>query len=123
MYASENVFGGFQYYVDFFAYGRIALFLALDWPDFIQLSLPIEDDQMLQTVRNGIQSFEIINKILECLKTGMKGVIQDMSKLSKVKITRSDLISSGIPNDWFMDSPDCDWNTVQCENFNCQNLQ
>ena len=59
MYASENAFGGWQGLVDFFAYGRIHLFLALDWSDFIQLSfMPIGDDQMLETVRNGIQSFQ-----------------------------------------------------------------
>ena len=126
MYASENVFGGNQYEVDFFAYGRIHLFLALDWSDFIQLSfMPIEDDQMLETVRNGIQSFKIIKKILKSLKTGDKGIIRDMdmSKLSKVKITRSDLISSGIPSNWFMDSLDCDRDTIQTENFHCQSLQ
>ena len=119
MYASENVFGGNQLQVDLFAYGRIHLFLALDWSDFI------EDDQMLETVRNGIKSFEIIKKILECLKTGNKGYIEDMemSKLSKVKITRSDLISSGIPSNWFMDSLNCDRDTIQTENFHCQSLQ
>ncbi len=123
MYASENVFGGEQWQVDYFAYGRIHLFLALDWSDFIQLSfMPIEDDQMLQTVRNGIQSFEIIKKILKCLKTGIKDYI-DMSKLSKLKIIRSDLISSGIPSNWFMDSLDSDRDTIQSENFNCKNLK
>ena len=126
MYASENAFGGEQYQVDLFAYGRICLFLALDWSDFIQLSfMPIEDDQLLQTVRNGIRSFEIIKKILKSLKTGYKGSLSnmDMSKLKKVKITRSDLISSGIPSNWFMDSLDCDQDTIQSENFNCQNLK
>ena len=73
MYASENAFGGCQEHRDNYAYGRICLFLALDWSDFIQLSfMPIEDDQMLQSVRNGIQSFEIIKQILKCLKTGYK---------------------------------------------------
>ena len=123
MYASENVFGGKQNRVDYFAYGRIRLFLALDWPDFIQLSfMPIEDDQMLQTVRNGIQSFKIIKKILKCLRTGSK-TLGDMSELSKLKITRSDLISAGIPSNWFMDSLDCDRDTIQTENFHCQSLQ
>ena len=52
MYASENAFGGKQLAVDRFAYGRICLFLALDYPDFIQLSfMPIEDDQLLENVR------------------------------------------------------------------------
>ena len=126
MYASENVFGGHQWDVDSFAYGRIHLFLALDYPDFIQLSfMPIEDDQMLKTVRNGIKSFKIIKKILKHLKTGDKGKIEhmDMSKLSKVKISRSDLIASGIPSNWFMDSLDCDRDTIQTENFHCQSLQ
>ena len=123
MYASENAFGGEQWKMDYFAYGRICLFLALDWSDFIQLSfMPIEDDQMLETVRNGIQSFEIIKIILKCLKTGYKAWY-DMSELSKVKITRSDLISSGIPSNWFMDSLDCDRDTIQTENFHCQSLQ
>ena len=123
MYASENAFGGEQYQVDLFAYGRICLFLALDWSDFIQLSfMPIEDDQMLKTIRNGIQSFEIIKKILKCLKTGSKKY-SDMSKVAKVKISRSDLISSGIPSKWFMDSLDCDRDTIQTENFHCQSLQ
>ena len=124
MYASENAFGGDQRYMDFFAYGRIHLFLALDWSDFIQLSfMPIEDDQMLETVRNGIQSFKIIKNILKCLKTGYKDNFEDMSKLSKLKITRSDLISAGIPSNWFMDSLDCDRDTIQTENFHCQSLQ
>ena len=123
MYASENAFGGDQWQLDSFAYGRICLFLALDYSDFIQFSfMPIEDDQMLETVRNGIQSFEIIEKILECLKTGYKDY-EDMSKLSKLKITRYDLISSGIPSNWFMDSLDCDRDTIQTENFHCQSLQ
>ena len=124
MYASENVFGGEQIQVDKFAYGRIHLFLALDWSDFFQLSfMPIEDDQMLKTVRNGIRSFEIIKQILKSLKTGYKGDIEDMSELSKVKITRSDLISSGIPDNWFMDSLDCGRDTIQSDNFHCQSLQ
>ena len=125
MYASENAFGGRQWQVDHFAYGRICLFLALDWSDFIQLSfMPIEDDKMLRIVRNGIQSFEIIKEILKCLKTGDKfSSLPDMSELSKVKITRSDLISSGIPSNWFMDSLDCDRDTIQTENFHCQSLQ
>lgn len=124
IYASENAFGGRQVEVDKFAYGRIHLFLALDWSDFIQLSfMPIEDDQMLKTVRNGIRSFEIIKKILKYLKTGYKSAIYDMSKFSKVKITRSDLISSGIPDKWFMDSLDCGRDTIQTENFHCRNLK
>ena len=123
MYASENAFGGHQWQVDYFAFGRICLFLALDYPDFIQLSfMPIEDDKMLRTVRNGIKSFENIKEILECLKTGNKHW-NDMSELKKVKITRSDLISAGIPSNWFMDSLDCDRDTIQTENFHCQSLR
>ena len=123
MYASENAFGGNQWKVDLFAYGRICLFLALDYPDFIQLSfMPIEDDQMLQTIRNGIKSFEIIKEILKSLKTGSKNYFS-MPTLSKMKITRSDLISAGIPSNWFMDSLDCDRDTVQTENYHCQSLQ
>ena len=125
MYASENSFGGFQTDMDSFAYSRICLFLALDYPDFIQLSfMPIEDDKMLETVQNGIHSFEIIKKIWSCLKTGFKSLdMMDMSKLSKLKITRSDLISAGIPSNWFIDSLDCYRDTIQSENFNCGNLR
>ena len=123
MYASENVFGGNQLRVDYYAVGRINLFLALEWSDFIQLSfMPIEDKRMLRTVRNGIRSFEIIPKILRSLRTGTK-YSDDLSKLPKVKITRSDLISAGIPSNWFIDSLDCRRDTIQSENFNCQNLQ
>ena len=123
MYASENAFGGYQEFVDMFAYGRICLFLALDYPDFLQLSfMPIEDDKMLETVRNGIQSFGIIKEILKSLKTGDK-YYHNMSKLSKVKITRSDLISAGIKSNWFIDSLGCDRDTILSENFHCQSLQ
>ena len=124
MFASENAFGGYQNYMDSFAYGRICLFLALDYPDFLPLSfMPIEDDKMLETVRNGIRSFEIIKKILISLKTGQKASFIDMYKLSKVKITRSDLISAGIKSNWFIDSLGCDRDTILSENFHCQSLQ
>ena len=129
MYASENVFGGWQTDVDYFAYGRICLFLALDWSDFIQLNfMPIEDDEMLKIVRHRIRSFEIIKKVLKCLKPGPKyGPLTparhhiDVSKCPKLKITRSNLNSAGIPSNWFIEPTIYGFNTIQSENLKCQN--
>ena len=93
IYASNKVFGGYQQELDFYSYGRLILFLVLDWSDFIQLSfMPIEDKNKLETIRNGVKSFKIIQKILEKYLTYSDyGLFDDMSKYPKVLITRSDL--------------------------------
>ena len=85
--------------------------------------MPIEDQTMLNTIRRGVRSFRIIQKILEMFKYGDKYYIGDLSKCSQVQITRSDLINSGIPNEWFLDSLPTGRDTIQSQNFNCQNLR
>ena len=100
------------------------LFLILDYKDFIQLCfMPIEDQTMLKTVRNGVRSFEIIQYILKRLTYGYKDTFKDLSKCPQVQIRRSDLINSGIPNEWFLDSLPVGRDTIQSQNFNCQNLR
>ena len=126
IYASNKVFGGYQQELDFYSYGRLILFLILDWSDFIQLSfMPIEDEQMLETIQNGVKSFPIIQEILEdYLEYDKYGDFEDMSKYPKVLVTRSDLISAGVPNNWCIDSlPIGHRDTIQSQNFNIQNLK
>ena len=126
VYASEMVFGGDQMHADYYSYGRLLLFLALEKnEDFIQLCfLPIEDKTLLKTIRNAIRSFDIIKQILDkYLKYGNKNSYTDLSKCSKVKISRNDLINSGVPSTWFLDSLLVGRDTIQSQNFNCQNLK
>ena len=126
IYASNKVFGGEQYNLDCYSYGRLILFLILDWSDFIQLSfMPIENQQMLETIQNGVKSFQIIQKILgEYLGYDKYGSFEDMSKYPKVLITRSDLIGAGVPQTWFIDNHSIRHrDTIQCENFNVRNLK
>lgn len=110
-----------------YSYYRLHLYLALDWEDFIQLNcFPIEDDATLKIIRNGIRSFDIIKDILKELKYGNPSSIyfRDLSSSSKVKISRQDLISSGIPSDWFLDSlPLGHRDTIQSEHFKLQNIK
>ena len=100
------------------------LFLVLDYKDFIQLCfMPIENQTMLNNVRSGVRSFEIIPKILKMLKYGDKVLFEDLSKCFQIQITRSHLINSGIPKDWFLDSLPVGRDTIQSQNFHCQSLR
>ena len=102
------------------------MFLILDPSDFIQLCcFPIEDEQLLQTIRNALNSFDVLKPILGTLKHYSSDLaFSDMSHYSKVKITRLDLIEAGIPENWFIDSlPVGHKDTLQSENFKCQNIQ
>ena len=85
---------------------------------------PIEDKRTLKFIQNGIRSFDIIKEILKELKYGINTTFDDLSSCSKVKISRQDLISSGIPADWFLDSlPLGHRDTIQSEYFKLQNIK
>ena len=89
---------------------------------------PIENKTTRKIIRNGIRSFDIIKEILKGLKYGnetdYKTNFEDLSSYSKVKISRQDLISSGIPSDWFLDSlPLGHRDTIQSEHFKLQNIK
>ena len=102
------------------------LFLCLSPSDFIQLCcFPIENEQLLGKVRNAIESFAILEYILKQLKNyNILSVFLDLSKFPKVKISRDDLITAGIPSTWFIDSlPDGKKNTLQSQNFHCQSIR
>ena len=85
--------------------------------------MPIENQTMLNNVRSGVRSFEIIPKILKMLKYGDKVLFEDLSKCFQIQITRSHLINSGIPKDWFLDSLPVGRDTIQSQNFHCQSLR
>ena len=125
IYANERIFNGDQYGIDEYSYLRLHLYLCLDWEDFIQLNcFPIEDDAILKIIQNGIKSFDLINEILKELKYGKNAGFYNLSSCSKVKISRQDLISSGIPADWFLDSlPLGHRDTIQSEYFKLQNIK
>ena len=131
IYSNERVFMGLgqKNGIDFYAYNRLQLYLCLEWKDFIQLCcFPIENKTTRKIIRNGIRSFDIIKEILKGLKygneTSYKTNFDDLSSYSKVKISRHDLISSGIPADWFIDSlPFGPQDAIQLENFGLQNLK
>ena len=126
------MFGGNQSVIDIFSFGRLVLFLALDYPDFMQiLFYPIEDQTTLKTVREALDTFEIVRKAKDMLEPYSNN--RDMSidlpylglhKCEKVIISRLDLISAGIPEDWFMDYRDIDeMDTLQLEfDVNAYNL-
>ena len=85
---------------------------------------PIEDKATLKIIRDGIKKFDIIKKILKDLKFGNIGGRKDLSKCKQVMISRQDLISSGVPSDWFLDSlPPGHRDTIQSENFKLQNIK
>ena len=126
IYASNHVFGGYNAYLDQYSYGRLILFLILDWADFIQLSfMPIEDQYALRRIQKSVKSFKIIEKVLDKYLTyDDHGYSEDMSKYPKILISRSDLIGSGIDQNWFIDNlPIGHRDTIQSENFNLQNLK
>jgi len=103
LYSSPEAFGGRQDWVDVFSYGRITLFLALDYPDFLQLVfMPIEDKQILKTIQTGLAKFDIFEWAKMATRPGYRE-LKDVSKLSHLLISRSDLIASGIPQSWFSD--------------------
>ena len=113
-------------HLDEFSYYRLILFLCLPVPDFIQLTcFPIEDEQLLGRIRNSLESFAILKKILYELKNyNAFSVSSDLSKFPKVKISRDDLITAGIPSTWFIDSlPNGKKNTLQSQNFHCQSIR
>ena len=102
------------------------MFLCLSPSDFIQLScFPIENEKLLGKVRNAMESFAILKKILNELKSyNVFSVFADLSEYPKVKISRDDLITAGIPDKWFIDSlPGGKKNTLQSQNFHCQNIR
>ena len=126
IYSSNKVFGGYQTDMDGYSYGRLILFLILDWSDFIQLSfMPIEDQNTLNIIQNAVKSFQIIQEILEdYLNYNNYGIFEDMSKYPKVLITRSDLIGAGVPKTWFIDNlPIGHRDTIQSQNFHVQSLK
>ena len=126
LYASINVFRGRSSILDEFSYYRLMLFLCLSPPDFIQLTcFPIEDEKQLKTIRKAIKSFDVLKTILERLDDYSNDKdFANLSKHSKVKISRTDLITAGIDQTWFIDSfPVGHTNTIQSENFKVQNIQ
>ena len=127
LYANLAVFGGYQGDLDSFSYDRLMMFLCLSPADFIQLTcFPIEDEKLLESIRNALKSFEILKEILEGLENYNTGFIKfdDMSKYSKVKISRNDLINAGIDRNWFIDSlPVGHKDTLQSENFKVQDIK
>ena len=126
LYGGPGVFGGYQAALDSFSYWRLMMFMCLSPPDFIQLTcFPIEDEQVLGEIRNGIKSFAILKYILKQFeKYGTRQRFDDMSQYSKVKISRNDLITAGIDQNWFIDSlPVGHEDTLQLENFNCQEIK
>ena len=126
LYASSLVFGGDQKDLDKFSYNRLLLFLCLSPADFIQLTcFPIDDEQQLESIRIAIRSFDILKRILEGLEKYEGDInFNDVSKWSKVKISRNDLINAGIDRNWFIDSlPVGHKDTLQSENFKVQDIQ
>ena len=101
------------------------LFLCLSPADFIQLTcFPIEDELLLESIRTAINSFDILKKILKGLNDYKGGSLVDLSKYSKVKISRNDLINAGIDRNWFIDSlPVGHKDTLQSENFRVQDIR
>ena len=125
LYASFQAFGGYQTDLDEFSYSRLMLFLCLSPADFIQLTcFPIEDELLLESIRTAINSFDILKKILKGLNDYKGGSLVDLSKYSKVKISRNDLINAGIDRNWFIDSlPVGHKDTLQSENFRVQDIR
>ena len=101
------------------------MFLCLSQADFIQLTcFPIEDEQQLKSIRKALKSFDILKKILENLEDYSYSGFVDVSKYSKVKISRNDLITAGINRNWFIDSlPVGHKDTLQSENFKVQDIK
>ena len=125
LYASYTVFGGDQGGLDSFSYYRLMMFLCLSPADFIQLTcFPIEDEQQFQSIRNALESFDILKKVLKGLRDYTGLGFDDVSKCSKVRISRNDLINAGIDRNWFIDSlPVGHKDTLQSENFKVQNIK
>ena len=132
IFASPEVFGGEQRYIDEFSFGRIVCFLCLDYSDFLQLLfMPIEDEERRNKIRNAIDQFEVFKKAKKCMQYGYRyqstSEFRDISNLSPLLISRSDLISAGIPKKWFIDSNyqegDYGGNELMDEQFNLRNLK
>ena len=109
IFASPEVFGGSQWSIDDFSMGRIVCFLCLAYPDFLQLMfMPIEKEKTKNEIRNAIEKFEVFRKAKKCMQYGGRykstDEFEDISNLSPLLISRSDLISAGIPKKWFLDS-------------------
>jgi hypothetical protein len=94
--------------IDSFLFGRIVCFLCLDYSDFLQLSfMPIEDEETGNIIKNGINQFEVLRNAKECMNPVESSGIRhfyNVSHLSPLLIHRTDFISAGIPQDWFLDS-------------------
>ena len=94
--------------IDSFLFGRIVCFLCLDYSDFLQLSfMPIEDEETRNKIKNGINQFEVLRNAKECMNPAENSGIRhfyNISHLSPLLIHRADLITAGIPQDWFLNS-------------------
>ena len=109
IFASPEAFGGKQFMIDDFSFGRIIVFLCLDYSDFLQLLfMPIEEEDTRNKIRNAIDTFEVFRLAKKCMKNGNRYGSSDgfknVSNLSPLLISRADLISAGIPSNWFLDS-------------------
>ena len=131
IFASPEVFGGYQTGIDEFSMGRIVCFLCLDYSDFLQLCfMPIEEEKTRNQIRNAIDQFEVFRKAKKCMQYGRRTVstdeFRDISNLSPLLISRSDLISAGIPKKWFLDpnyqEGELFGNEILDEQFNLKNL-
>ena len=93
--------------------------------------MPIEDEKTKNKIRNVIDKFEVFRKAKKCMQNGFRDGSTDefknLSNLSPLLISRADLISAGIPQNWFLDpnyrAGDPGGNEIKNEQFNLRNLK
>ena len=90
--------------------------------------MPIEDEETRKKIRNAIDTFEVFRKVKECMKNGKRqnssDKFENVSKLSPLLISRADLISAGIPQNWFLDpNRKGQGNEIMDEQFNLRSLK
>ena len=87
--------------------------------------MPIEEEKTRKKIRNAIDKFEIFTKAKECMKNGDRSEssdgFADVSNVSPLLIGRADLISAGIPQNWFLD-PNYQAGNIEKEQFNLNKL-
>ena len=123
LWSAPEVFGGNQNHVDCFSLGRMGLFLSLDYPIFLQLTFyPVEDEKVLSKITTALDKFEFIKKTKKMMdhsnrNRGWSVNDLDLSVCAEVLITKQDLITAGVPSNWFINVDPNLRDSVQSENF------
>ena len=123
VFSSPEAFGGSQQFIDIFSYGRVVLFVCLDYCDFLQLVfMPIKKTEDQEHIHEALNKFKVFKEIKKCISPNPNDrVLEDVSSFSPLKISRQLLIDAGIPDHWFIESRH--GNEIQKENFNLRDIE